>query len=132
VSSGLGLGHASLPLNLGARPVSEAMEAQRLAVAHRYRNLAGIPGMPLGQTNASVLPSSIEYYDIVRRDQLMREILLLQQIGNAQCLNAGSLWRRISAQSTINVSSLARHHRTASGHPPNDHRDHNGPGGNGL
>jgi hypothetical protein len=90
VSSGSGLGHTSLPLNLGARPVSEAMEAQRLAVARRYSTFAGIPGMPLGLTNTLVPPSSIEYYNLVRRDQLMREILLLQQIGSALRLNAGS------------------------------------------
>jgi hypothetical protein len=132
VSSGLGLGHASLPLNLGARPVSEAMEAQRLAVANRYSTIAGIPGMPLGQTNASVLPSSIEYYDIVRRGQLIREILLLQQIGNALRLNAGSLPRTISPQSIKGTSSSARRHRTPNELPPNDHRDHNEPGGNDL
>jgi hypothetical protein len=132
VSSGLGLGHASLPLNLGARPVSEAMEAQRLAVAHRYSTIAGIPGMPLGLTNASVLPSSIAYYDIVRRDQLIREILLLQQIGNAQRLNAGSLPRTISPQNIIGTSSSARRHRNPNELPPNNHRDHNEPRGNDL
>jgi hypothetical protein len=132
VSSGLGLGHASLPLNLGARPVSEAMEAQRLAVAHRYSTIAGIPGMPLGLTNASVLPSSIAYYDIVRRDQLIREILLLQQIGNAQRLNAGSLPRTISPQNIIGTSSSARRHRNPNELPPNNHRHHNEPRGDGL
>jgi hypothetical protein len=128
VSSGLGLGQASLPLNLGARPVSQTMEAQRFAVAkaNRYSPLAGTPGMPSGLTNA-VLPSSIEYYEIIRRDQLMREMLLLQQIGNAPRLNAGSLWRRTSPQSTINASSLARRHRPPNELPPNDHRDHNEP-----
>jgi hypothetical protein len=127
VSSGLGLGHASLPLNLGARPVSEAMEAQRFAAANRYSSLGGIAGMPLGLTNALVRPSSIDYYDILRRDQLMRDIHLLQQIGNAQRLNAGSLPRTISPQSIIDTSSFARRHRNPNELPPNNHRDHHEP-----
>jgi hypothetical protein len=157
VSSGLGLGHASLPLNLGARPVSEAMEAPRFAATNRYSTLGGIPGMPLGLTNALVQPSSIEYYNILRQDQLMRDIHLLQQMGNGQRLNvgslprttlpqsimnvgslprttspqsimnAGSLWRRISPQSTINASFLARRLRNPNELPPSDHRDHNEP-----
>ncbi|KAL3944454.1 MAG: hypothetical protein SGBAC_001482 [Bacillariaceae sp.] len=63
------------PETVGASDTSlAALEAKRRAAIHRYRVLAGI---------AAARPGEIEYYKNQRREQLLRETRMLQQMGDA-------------------------------------------------
>eukprot|EP00980_Cylindrotheca_fusiformis_P018304 scaffold5966_cov118-Cylindrotheca_fusiformis.AAC.29 len=54
------------------------LEAQRFAALERYRALAGLP--PL-------IPPQLVYYEMMRREQLIRETALLQQMGDSVLMN---------------------------------------------
>ncbi|CAJ1950638.1 unnamed protein product [Cylindrotheca closterium] len=58
-----------------------ALEAQRMAALHRYRVLSGM---------AVARQGDIEYYQHLRREQLLRETRMLQQMGDVALLGGGS------------------------------------------
>jgi hypothetical protein len=70
---------------------STSLEAQRIAALQRYRVLSGIPTRLPAESMA--MPPSVEYYNMVRRQQLIRETMMLQQMGDA-CLFEGGQPRR--------------------------------------
>jgi hypothetical protein len=55
------------------------IEAQCLAALDRYRTL---PGM------APVMPTGMGYYEMLRREQVIRDMMLYQQMGDAVVLNS--------------------------------------------
>jgi len=70
------------PAAVGASDTSLAgLEAQRLAALHRYRVLSGM---------AVARQGDIEYYQHLRREQLLRETRMLQQMGDVALLGGPS------------------------------------------
>eukprot|EP00980_Cylindrotheca_fusiformis_P018299 scaffold5966_cov118-Cylindrotheca_fusiformis.AAC.24 len=67
------------------------LEAQRMAALERYRKLAGLP---------PVLPPGMNYYEMVRREQLIRETALLQKMGDP-------ILRNSSTSRSLSTASLA-------------------------
>lgn len=81
-SMNVGIGPAFSPLN--------GLEAHRMAALQRYRVLSGIPAVMPGSSMA--MPPNVDYYSMMRRDQLIRETFMLQQMGDA-CLREGAQTR---------------------------------------
>eukprot|EP00980_Cylindrotheca_fusiformis_P018303 scaffold5966_cov118-Cylindrotheca_fusiformis.AAC.28 len=67
------------------------LEAQRFAALERYRALAGLP---------SVLPPGMDYYEMARRQHLIRETARFQQMGESCLMNS-------STTPTLSTASLA-------------------------
>jgi hypothetical protein len=80
-------------INMGVSRASDpstSLEAQRIAALQRYRVLSGITTMnPAG---SMAMPRSVDYYNMMRRQQLIRETMMLQQMGDA-CLFEGGQQR---------------------------------------
>lgn len=70
------------PPDVGATDSSLAsLEAQRMAALHRYRVLSGM---------AVARQGDIEYYQHLRREQLLRETRMLQQMGDVALLGGNA------------------------------------------
>eukprot|EP00980_Cylindrotheca_fusiformis_P029620 scaffold23625_cov137-Cylindrotheca_fusiformis.AAC.5 len=75
---GMGLLPASNQLNFG-------LEAQRMAALQGFTGLA--TGMSSMMPGSMLMPQSMDYYNMIRRDQLIRETMLFQQMGDTYWLD---------------------------------------------
>lgn len=82
-----------------ANPYLE-LEAQRLAVLQNHVALSGLPSM---SSLMQPMHTSVEYYNMLRRDQLVRETIALQQMREAVG-NHGSMMQHINAASFPSLS----------------------------
>lgn len=102
VFSGMG-GLASMSAMGPSATISMAMptplatlEAQRLAALERYRALAGLT--PAGGTS---------YYEIMRREQLLRETSMLQQMGDSLIMEAANAARQSNQAALLPEATTA-------------------------
>jgi hypothetical protein len=93
------------PSSLGVLPSSSeafsSTDTLQLAAFNRYGGLATLGSMPL-VPGARSLPSGLDYYNMLRRDQLLRETMLLQQMEDARIMDAA----RISSNMALSHGTL--------------------------
>jgi hypothetical protein len=85
-------------LNMGLFGSSDAFsagfEAQRMAALNRYRAFSAVPsiqsGMPM-VPGAVGMPGGMDYYNMMRREQLIRETMMFQQMGDAARMESTSV-----------------------------------------